>query len=575
MRYPEAEDNKFNEKISRLFDVYRTPKKKKTFDEICFPKEFRLQLPQLFVSHFIHPNTPYKGLLVYHQIGSGKSITAIRVAEEWKHYKKIIVLVPASLKGNFRGELRTQATGNAYLTLDERKKIQELHPSHPEFLRIIQKSDERIDQYYTIYSYNKFSELALEGKINLKNTLLIVDEIQNMVSEGGSFYESLHEQIQNAPDDLRIILLSATPMFDKPHEIALTLNLLRLPKEMPIGKNFDKTFIQITKTIGGKYNYKMKNIGLFKNYIRGYVSYFKGAPTYVFPDTNIKYIKCEMSDFQFNAYMAVLKNENKDYDQSRAKFEIAKELSVKDLPNNFFIGTRIVSNIVFPNKKINEAGFNSFRGKYITENLETYSIKFYKIIKKIKKPQKVFIYSGFKGYGGIKSLVRVLEEYGYKNYLQYGEGKKRFALWTGDESIKKKNEIKAVYNQTNNLDGSRLKIIISSPSGKEGLSLFGVRQLHILEPYWNNARIAQVLGRGSRFCSHKDLPEEERYLNVYVYIATYQDIETVDRYINYLAKQKQKLVSEFEKVIKESAVDCELNYYANVSGNNDNIICDK
>ena len=110
-----------------------------------------------------------------------KSITAIRVAEERKYYKKIMVLVPASLKGNFRGELRTPATGSEYLKPEERKKLANLHPSDPEFINIIQKSDERIDQYYTIYSYNKFTELALDGKINLKNILIIVDEIQNMV----------------------------------------------------------------------------------------------------------------------------------------------------------------------------------------------------------------------------------------------------------------------------------------------------------------------------------------------------------------------------------------------------------
>lgn len=575
MKYPEIRDNNFYEKITRLFKEYKTPARKKTFEEICFPKTFKLQLPQLFVSHFINPDTPYKGLLVYHQIGSGKSITAIRVAEEWKHYKRIIVLVPASLKGNFRGELRTPATGNEYLKSDERKKLNVLHPSDPEYIKIIKKSDERIDQYYTIYSYNKYNKLALDGKINLKNTLLIIDEIQNMVSEGGSFYQTLYDQIQNAPSDLRIILLSATPMFDKPQEIALTMNLLRLPKELPIGNNFNKNFISIKRTVNGKYNFHIKNVDLFKSYIKGYVSYFRGAPNYVFPETKIKYVKCEMSDFQFNSYMSVIRNEEKSNDMSRVKLNLAKELSVKDLPNNFFIGTRIVSNVVFPNKKINEAGFNSFKDTYITEKLDIYSAKFYKMVKKIKKAQKIFIYSGFKGYGGIKSLVRVLETFGYKNYLKHGEGKKRYALWTGDESIKLKNEIKAVYNQKNNLDGSKLKIIISSPSGKEGLSLFGVRQLHILEPYWNNARIAQVLGRGSRFCSHKDLPEEERYLNVYVYIATYQDVETVDLYINYLAKQKQKLVSEFERCIKEAAVDCELNYYANVYEGDEPIKCDK
>ncbi|ARF08889.1 SNF2-like helicase [Catovirus CTV1] len=575
MKYPKIEDNNFYEKINKLFSYYKTPKKKKSFDEICFPKEFKLQLPQLFVSHFIHPNTPYKGLLVYHKIGSGKSITAIRVAEEWKHYKKIMVLVPASLKGNFRGELRTPATGNEYLKKEEREKLSKLQPNDSEYTEIIKKSDERIDKYYTIYSYNKFTELALDGKINLKNTLLIIDEIQNMVSEEGNFYNVLYEQISNAPKDLRIILLSATPMFDKPHEIALTMNLLRLPKEMPTGRKFDKSFIQIKKTVSGKYNYHLKNVDQFKQYIRGYISYFQGAPSYVFPETKIKYIKCEMSDFQFQAYRDVIRGEERNYDMSRIKYDIAEELSVRDLPNNFFIGTRIVSNIVFPNKKINEAGYNSLKEKHIKEQLEKYSIKFFKIIKKIRKKEKIFIYSGFKGYGGIKSLVKVLETFGYKNYLEHGQGTKRFALWTGDQNIKQKNEIKAIYNQKSNMDGSKLKIIIGSSAIKEGVSLLGLKQIHILEPYWNFQRLFQVIGRGSRFCSHKDLPIEERYLNVYIYVATREEIETVDLYLNYLAKQKLKLVREFEKIVKEAAIDCELNYYANINENEEPIVCDK
>lgn len=571
MKYPSIQDNKYYDKITNIYDKYKTPAKKKTFNEICFPKEFKLQLPQLFLSKFIHPDTPYKGLLVYHSIGSGKTLSAISVAEEWKHFKKIMVLVPASLKGNFRDELRTPATKSEYIKQSERDQIKKLHPSSKEYKDIIKKSDERIDKYYTIYSYNKFAELSINNEINLKNTLLIIDEIQNMVSEGGTFYSALYDQIKKAPSDLRILLLSATPMFDKPQEIALTLNLLRLPKEMPVGRDFEKKFIKITETVNGKYNYKIKNTELFKKYVKGYVSYFRGAPPYVFPEMKMKYVKCEMSEFQYGAYRSVVKNEEKQYKLSR----MAKEMSVGNLPNDFFIGTRVVSNIVFPNKKINEEGFESFKGKHITDKLDQYSIKFSKIIKKISKAEKIFIYSGFKEYGGLKSLVRVLDELGYKNYLEHGEGRKRYAVWSGDENIKKKNEIKAVYNSDKNIDGSKLKIILGSPSIKEGVSFKSCRQVHVLEPYWNMARIQQVVGRASRFCSHKDLPSDQRNVKVYIYIATYKEEDTVDNYIHYLSKQKNKLVLDFEEVIKEAAVDCEINKNANVFGDDDNIVCDK
>lgn len=563
MKYPEISDTEFNSKITKIFGKYKIDEDERSYDEICNPEHFKLQMPQLFVPEFINPKTPYKSILIYHKIGSGKSITAIRIAEEWKYYKKIIIVLPASLRGNFRGELRTEATNNEYLTKFERAKLSKLHPNDKEYTDIIKLSDERINKYYNIYSYNKFIDELKRKALNFNNAILIIDEIQNLISEHGSYYNILRDNINTSPNDLRIILLSASPMFDKPNEIALLMNILKIPHKLPVGRKFDEKFIDIKKS-DEKYKYALKNIDIFKNSIKGFISYYRGAPDFVFPETKIKYQKCEMSDFQYKAYISILKRDKKIS-------KMSDTILVKDLPNNFFIGTRIVSNIVFPNKKINELGFSSLTDHDILDNLDQYSTKFFSLLKKIKKNQKIFIYSGFKDYGGIKSLVRILETYGYKNYLKYGEGKKRFALWTGDQNEQAKNKIKAIYNNPNNIDGSRLKIIISSPSGKEGLSLFAVRQLHIIEPYWNNSRIEQVIGRGSRFCSHKLLPPDQRTLNVYIYIATYKNANTVDKYILNIAKQKKKLVQQFETIMKESAIDCQLNYHANEN----NIVCDK
>ena len=142
-------------------------------------------------------------------------------------------MLPASLKGNLRGELRSLCAGNEYLRPVERKKLNGLNPNDPEYIDLIRISDERIDTYYSIYSYNKFIELAKNNQIVLKNSILIIDEIQNMVSEKGSYYMELKRLIENSPKDLRIVLLSATPMFDRPTEIALTINLLRPSKELP------------------------------------------------------------------------------------------------------------------------------------------------------------------------------------------------------------------------------------------------------------------------------------------------------------------------------------------------------
>ena len=564
--YPQIKDDDFYKKINKIYSKFKMPIDDGDIDDYCKPKQFDLQFPQKFLAEFINPETPYKAILVYHRIGSGKTCAAIRIAEEWKETRNIIIVLPASLKGNFRNELRSMCGGNNYLLPTERKKLATLEPSSVDYKKIIEKSDERIDKYYEIYSYNKFIKICNEGTMSLRNSLLIIDEIQNMVSEKGSFYSGLNDQIDKSSKDLRIVLLSATPMFDKPTEIALTLNLLRLPKDIPTGRDFEKMFIK--ESIKNEVvKYSTQNMDIFKKMIKGYVSYYRGAPPYTFPSMEIKYVRCVMSQFQYSAYKTILKNEGgKRYKKN--------DMNIDNLPNNFYIGTRFVSNVVFPNKRIDDKGCDSFTKISVVNDLEKYSTKYYQISQRLKKKGKAFIYSSFKELAGLKSLVKVLEELGYKNYVKHGLGRKRFAIWSGDEDARVKEEIREVYNRTNNIYGEKLKIILGSPSIKEGVSLKNVKYVHVLEPYWNLSRLEQVVGRASRFCSHKDLPEDERLVKVYVYLAVHPNEKiTVDEFIKKLSDNKNKIIKEFEKSIKEAAVDCSLNKNANVYEGEENIKC--
>ena len=53
---------------------------------------------QLIVKDYLNITTPYRGLLLFHGLGSGKTCTSIGVIEGLKYNKKIYVLTPASLK---------------------------------------------------------------------------------------------------------------------------------------------------------------------------------------------------------------------------------------------------------------------------------------------------------------------------------------------------------------------------------------------------------------------------------------------------------------------------------------------
>lgn len=554
-KYPSITDDNFYKQINSTFSKFTIDKKKKTFKEICFPKEYELQIPQQFLGEYINPKTPYKDILIFHRIGAGKTCTAVNIAEKWKNERHIIVVVPASLIGNFRSELRSPCAKNSYLTDKERVSLSKYHPSSKEYNEIIKKSDKRIDEHYSIYSYNKLISLIEDGKLNLDNKVLIIDEIQNVVSEKGKYYKLIYEAIHSAPSNLVVVLLSATPIFDKPIEIALTMNLMRLPEQIPTGKKFYNTFIN-NKNTG--LNATAKNLELFNKMIQGCVSYYRGAPPYVFPESNVRYVKCEMDEFQYRSYLTVLRKESKNPDNMNT-MQAFHTGDILELPKNFFLGARMISNIAFPNKNINADGFNSLNNKTIKE-LDKYSCKMTKMIKKIKSSQgPVFVYSNFKEYGGIKTFAKILEEHGFSNYLENGEGRKRYAIWSGKSTYKTKEEIKAVFNQQDNHNASKLKIILGTPSTKEGISFVNVQQVHIIEPYWNYSRLLQIIGRAVRYCSHKNLPEEKRKVNVYIYIATHPNEKmTIDQYILKLAQSKNKIIQQFEQSLKEAAVDCTL-----------------
>ena len=567
--------------ITKKFIKYKIPENlnNQKMEDYCMPKKFTLQQQQQFLPDYLSSSLSsfndnnIRGILIYHQIGSGKTCTAITIAEKFKHKKKIIIVLPASLIGNFIDEIISECTGNEYISQNERILLTKYKLGETKYDKIIEKTKKKINKYYTIYSYHKFVNLINMNKIKLNNTLLIIDEIQNMISLNGIFYKSLLNIITNSNNTLKIILLSATPMFDKPIEIGLTLNLLKINDPFIINK-FNQDYI----TKSGN-NYKTINLKHFKSKLNNLVSYYRGAPPQTFPKMIFKTVKCSMSNFQYKSYLSSLSSDNNNVTGS------FKNVDILNMPQNFFLGPRMVSNIAFPNKSIGDIGFSSFKSDILLiKNIKKYSIKFYKIYKKIiKSIGNIFIYSNFKDNGGIKCFITFLEYHGWKNYIIYGEGPKRFAIWSGDENNIIKNEIKYIFNQKSNENGSKIKLIFGTPSIKEGVTLLRIEQVHILEPYWNISRIHQILGRAVRFCSHKDVPKNRRYVNVYLYLSVIPNKnnnklneKSIDQYIWSIAKKKNKLIEDFEIVLKESAFDCNLFYNRNVYKNDEyKLICKK
>tara|TARA_Y100001958_G_scaffold157683_1_gene153395 strand:- start:2172 stop:4391 length:2220 start_codon:yes stop_codon:yes gene_type:complete len=139
----------------------------------------------------------------------------------------------------------------------------------------------------------------------------------------------------------------------------------------------------------------------------------------------------------------------------------------------------------------------------------------------------------------------------------------QYAMITGDKSLSPNNpvEIKRL-TDTDNKDGSKIKVVLISQAGSEGLDFKFIRQVHILEPWYNMNRIEQIIGRAVRTCSHKNLPFEERNVELYLYgtVLTDKTIEAADVYVYRKAEHKSVNIGRVSRVLKSCAVDCLLNF---------------
>jgi SNF2 family DNA or RNA helicase len=123
------------------------------------------------------------------------------------------------------------------------------------------------------------------------------------------------------------------------------------------------------------------------------------------------------------------------------------------------------------------------------------------------------------------------------------------------------------FNTKQNNYGKLIKIIMISPAGAEGITLNNCRQVHIIEPFWNEARIKQVIGRAVRQCVHKDLPLDERTVDIFRYKVIRQNgKETADEKMENISRKKNNLLISFIEAIKEASVDCELFKNHNMMG---------
>lgn len=186
----------------------------------------------------------------------------------------------------------------------------------------------------------------------------------------------------------------------------------------------------------------------------------------------------------------------------------------------------------------------------------------------MNSPGPCVVYSNYVMMEGLEMFKVYLKYFGFYSVMKnmrLQPGKVGYVEFHGGIKARKDRDLgQAMYNAATNKQGNQIKMILISAAGAEGLNLLNTRQVHIMEPYWNEVRVHQLIGRAIRLCSHAGLPMEDRKVDVFRYKAVRNKKSrllgnTTDMHLEDLARSKDNMIQSFLDAIKEAAVDCELN----------------
>ena len=702
--YPHLDDVDFNKKIflKKEFNSSKYDKiNKEDFDNIekitekkCNRKVFELSPHQNFVKNFLSFETPYNSLLLFHGLGTGKTCSSISVAEEMRYYlkqmnikKKIIIVASPVVQENYKIQLFDErklkkkgdqwdiqsCTGNTF--------IKEINPinskiSRKRLVNLIKKTIKRSYEFmgYLEFSnritslYNKFKiegsddketkrrkEKLIQREFSRK--LIIIDEVQNIrnLKKLKSSSENFLELVKYAKN-LKLMLLTATPMYNNPQEIIWLLNLMNL--------NDNRAPLEINDVFDDKGDLLIGNNGeeigreLLERKMRGYVSYVRGEDPFSFPNAiypadyeSPNSIKMKLSNQEWS-YPTKQLNDGDITEEMQIKFldlflvNIGIEQNkmyhylMRALKNKYPIlrnskkgiqytvldGPLQILNMAYPHPDFPEDGemkdndistelygkeglkrlmsynevrknefeYNDSERIFAKENLNKYSGKLSVIMDKIEKSEGiVLIYSQYID-GGCIPIALALEEMGITRYGDKPSLFKRppteplmivgnkedsseedtkypakYIMITGDPAVsgRNKNELKAC-TDPKNINGEVVKVVIISKAGSEGLDFKNIRQVHILEPWYNFNRTRQTIGRAIRNLSHCNLKYIKRNTQIFLYaselfnddyIEEHENQESADLYVYRLAEKKGIKIGKVSKILKKNAVDCLLN----------------
>ena len=621
-------------------EYYMNPYENKNFNQTIYEKqEFEklqpfedkpqtkgdLMIHQVNISRFLSNYTPYDGLLIFHAMGTGKTCSAIGTIEKMRGeidntYKKALILARGKgILNNILNELVFVCTDGKYIPEDYdnlNKDTQKI------------RLKKKVSDFYTFETYYKFSK-TLEGMSDkdivnqFNDTIIVCDEVHNLhlKTKTKELYVNIYKQLHrlfHILENKKILLLSGTPMKDKPEEIAIIMNLiLPLESQLPTGMDFVKKFL-IYDDDTNIYSVNLKKAKELKKYFKGRVSYLqpvysenvekKFIGNYI---ENLEFFKIfeeNMIDIQKESYKDAYKLDYGKQDVNEGGEE--EEGSEGEEGTGIYSNSRQASLFVFPDGSYGSKGFKKYVQEVKTggiqqlmkikkkggisykltnelinkiknpdisiqlDNLRKYSVKYASVIENMLKNdnQTFFIYCSFVKGSGIILFTKILELFGFSkaNGTETKKGLRYASITSGVTPLK----LIQRFNDKDNMYGDYIKVIIGSRVIGEGFSLKNVREVHILTPHWNYAETDQAIARAFRAFSHIDLLEsgmDRVDVNIYLHTSLSNSRKKSIDYIMYeLSEKKDISIKNIERLLRESAFDCQLNKIRNTFNKVDN-----
>ena len=590
-------------------------------------QSFLLLPHQQWISNYINPKTPFKGMLVYHETGTGKTCTAISIAENFRdeliqNGKKILILCSDNIKEVFYETISNpgnsfKCTGNTYNKMIESSDMTQAN------------LNKKIDEYYTFLTHGKFGrEVEKKTKKDpakireqYSDSLIIIDEAQHLRGKFDStaLKEKGEKQSHDAIDmiskyanNVKIVFLTATPMYDNPVEIIWMINVLIRVNNDNIEELNPKEIFNEDKG----YSFKEEGKEKFIRAIKGKVSFLRGGDPESFPlrlpDSNGSNQKKNIKknflgkpiDPEYFKDSSVTENRLTLSRMSKEHFNVIKERKENSINTGksdyFHMQMMQIHNVRWYKKasknkdddddinaisglenhfKITKSGIYTPLNNEILNNLNDWAPKVNTIVNHILQMKDngiAFVFSQFVS-SGVIPIMLALESKGFSKYGGFGPNSKfnhlkiprkdlpdrgNYIVITSNKILatSRMQEYISIARAKGNETGNKIRVIIASGAGGEGLDLKWIRQVHIMEPHFHLSQIEQAVGRAIRNKSHKELPKEKQNCTIFYHATQYPvgiDYETIDMHLYRIAMKKRHATIQVRKIIQEYSITCE------------------